>query len=122
MNLNFLKSKESKNASWIIGGKILQMILSLFVGALSARYLGPANYGTINYGMALTSFFMSFCTLGLHNIVVKDFVENPEDQGKTLGSAIFMRMLSSLASSIMIISVSFFINGYIIISRSSIIE
>lgn len=107
MNLSFLKSKETKNASWIIGGKIAQMALSLFVGVLSARYLGPANYGTINYGMALTSFFMSLCTLGLPKIVIKDFLDNPDEQGEALGSAIMMRVISSLASSAMIIGISF---------------
>ena len=70
MNLNFLKSKESKNAMWLIGGRVAQMVLSLFVGVLSARYLGPANYGTINYATALVSFFMSFCTLGINSIIV----------------------------------------------------
>lgn len=107
MNLRFLKSKESKNAMWIIGGKVAQMILSLFVGVLSARYLGPANYGTISYATALVSFFTSFCTLGLHNIVVKDLLENPQDEGKTVGSAIFMRIVTSVLSCIMIVCVSF---------------
>lgn len=95
---------------WIIGGKVVQMLLSLFVGVLSARYLGPANYGSISYGMALTSFFMSFCTLGLHNIIVKDFIENPNEQGKALGTAIVIRMLTSTASCIMIICISFVID------------
>lgn len=110
MNFSFLKSKESKNAGWIIGGKIAQMMLSLLVGVLSARHLGPANYGTINYAMSLTSFFMSFCTLGLHSVLVKDFIESPEKQGEALGSAIFMRILSSAASCIMIICISFVID------------
>lgn len=91
---------------WIIGGKIVQMILSLFVGVWSARYLGPSNYGTINYAHALVSFFMSFCTLGLQKIIVKDFVENPEEQGVALGSAIFMRTLSSIASCVVIVCAS----------------
>ena len=56
MNLKFLKAKESQNAMWLIGGKVIQMILSLFVGVISARYLGPSNYGLISYGVALTSF------------------------------------------------------------------
>lgn len=110
MNFKFLKAKESKNAMWLIGGKVVQMILSLFVGVISARYLGPSNYGLISYGSALTSFFMSFCTLGINSIIVKDFFDHPEEQGKALGSAIFMRLVSSLCSSILIISISFVID------------
>ena len=106
MKFSLLKNKESKNALWLIGGKVAQMILSLFVGVLSARYLGPSNYGLINYGAALVSFFMSFCTLGINSIIVKDFIENPDEQGETLGSAILMRIISSLGCCILIFSIS----------------
>lgn len=107
MILKVLKSKEAKNSLWLIGGKILQMILSLLVGILSARYLGPRNYGLINYGTALVSFFMAFCTLGINSIIVKDFFDNPEEQGMAVGSAIGMRILSSFCSCVLVISVSF---------------
>lgn len=110
MKLDFLKAKESKNAMWLIGGKVIQMILSLFVGVISARYLGPANYGLVSYGTALTSFFMSFCTLGINSIIVKEFFDYPDEQGKALGSAIFMRLISSLCSSVLVICVSFILD------------
>mgnify|MGYP003295132964 CR=1 FL=1 len=35
------------NAMWDIGGKALLMVLTLVVGMLTARYLGPSNYGII---------------------------------------------------------------------------
>ena len=47
-----IRNKELNNASWIIGGRVAQMVLALVVGILTVRYLGPANYGLINYGMA----------------------------------------------------------------------
>lgn len=50
-------NKEVKNAGWLIGGKIIQMLLSLVVGVLTARYLGPGNYGLVNYGAAYVGFF-----------------------------------------------------------------
>lgn len=107
MKLNLLKSKETKNALWLIGGKVAQMVLSLFVGIFSARYLGPSNYGLVNYGVALVSFFMSFCTLGINSIIIKDFFDHPEEQGQAIGSAIGMRFFSSLCSCICIICISF---------------
>lgn len=101
-----LKSKEAQNAFWLIGGKVLQMVLSLFVGVLSARYLGPSNYGLISYGTALTNFFMSFCTLGINSIIIKDFFDHSEEQGQAIGTAIVLRLLSSLCSCIMVIGIS----------------
>lgn len=51
-----LNSRVAKNASWLIAGRIIQMILSFFVGLLTARYLGPGNYGLINYAATYTTF------------------------------------------------------------------
>lgn len=105
MKLNFLRGKEAKNASWLIGGKIAQMILSLFVGALTARFLGPDNYGLISYGNAMMGFFMSLCTLGINSIIVKEFFDHPDEEGTALGSALLLRAISSICSALMVIAV-----------------
>lgn len=97
------QNKEIKNAGWLIGGKIIQMILSFFISIVTARYLGPGNYGKINYATAYVSFFTSFCTLGINSVIIKDFVDNQNEQGKTIGTTLFLRMISSVLSSLMII-------------------
>ena len=101
-----LNNKESKNAIWLISGKVAQMLLSLFVGVISARYLGPSNYGLISYANAMVAFVMSFCTLGINSVIVKELYDYPEEQGKTLGSAIMMRVISSVLSAGAVIGVS----------------
>ncbi len=106
MRFDFLKTKESQNALWLIGGRVAQMALSIVVGALSARYLGPANYGLINYASALVSFFMSLCTLGLNSIIIKEFFDHPDEQGIALGTAVVMRFVSSFCSAILAICIS----------------
>jgi len=95
---------------WLIGGRVMQMVLSLFVGVLSARYLGPSNYGLISYGFSLVNFFMSFCTLGINSVIIKDFFDHPEEQGQAIGSAILMRALASFCSGILVVGVSFFMD------------
>ena len=47
--LKSIKNKEIKNAGWIIGERIVQTLLSFIAGILSASYLGPENYGSLNY-------------------------------------------------------------------------
>ncbi len=107
----FLKNKEVKNASWLIGGRIAQMVLSLFVGILTARYLGPGNYGLVNYGTAYVTFFTALCGLGLNSVIIKDFVDHPEEQGEAIGSALTMRLLSSILSSVMIVGIVSIVDG-----------
>ena len=101
----FAGSKEAKNAIWIIGGRIAQMILSFFVGVLTARYLGPSNYGIMNYAAAYVAFFTAFCTLGINSVIIKDFVDHPDEQGEAIGTTLVLRAVSSLLSAIMIIGI-----------------
>lgn len=102
-----LKSKVAKNAGWLIAGRIIQMGLSFFVGLLTARYLGPSNYGLISYAGTYTTFFASLCTLGINSIIVKNFIDYPEDEGTILCTAIILRAISSVASLIAILGISF---------------
>lgn len=101
----FFLNKEIKNAIWLIGGRILQMLISLIVGILTARYLGPDNYGLINYGLAYVTFFTSLCTLGINSIIIKNFVDFPEEQGETIGTTLALRIISSILSNFIIIAV-----------------
>ena len=101
----FINNKEIKNASWIIGCKVLQMIFELIVSVISARYLGPGNYGLIHYATAYVAFFTSLCTLGINGVIIKEFADHPNDIGYAIGTSIFMRAISSILSSIMIVSI-----------------
>lgn len=103
--LDFKKNRIIKNAGWLIGGRIAQMAISLIVGLLTARYLGPANYGLISYANAYIAFFTSLCTLGINSILVKELIDHPDEEGEILGSSILMRMVSSILSAISIIAI-----------------
>ena len=102
---NLFRNKSVKNASWLISGRIIQMVLSLFVSLLTARYLGPNNYGLINYALAYTSFFSSICTLGINSIIVKELIDNRENEGTIIGTTLVLQTISSFISSGIIVSI-----------------
>lgn len=88
-------NKVIKNASWIIGCKVVQAILNLVVSMLTARYLGPSNYGVITYASSLVAFVVPLVRLGLDGILVQEFVEHPERNGEVIGTATMLTMVSS---------------------------
>lgn len=100
-----------KNASWLMLGKIMQMLLSLVVGVLTARYLGPQNYGLINYGASYVALFSSLCTLGINSVIVKEFVDNPKQQGEAIGTTLVLRAVASLLSIVTIMAIVFVADG-----------
>ena len=99
------RSKFIQNTGWIMFAQIYQMLLSLVIGVLSARYLGPSNYGTINYAASYISFFTIACALGLEGIVVKEMVDNRENEGVVLGSSIGMRLVAGFLSMIAVCAI-----------------
>lgn len=99
------KNKVVKNAGWIIAGKVANKLLAFVVGVFAARYLGPGNYGLINYAAAYATFFASLCTLGINSILVKNFVDYPEQEGETIGTTLLLRAVSSLFSALAIVGI-----------------
>lgn len=103
--LNFLKNRAVKNAGWMVGEKVIQMLISLVVSLLTARYLGPSNYGLINYATSFVAFFSAFCTLGINSLLVKELVDHPDEEGRVLGTALMLRAISSVLSAITIVAI-----------------
>lgn len=90
-------NKVFENAKWIIICRVLQSLIQLVVGMLSARYLGPSNYGLINYASSVVAFFIPVMQLGLQSTLVQEYVDKPEREGETLGTSLVMNLVSALA-------------------------
>ncbi len=86
------------NTGWLLFQNIYSMILSLVIGTLSARYLGPTNYGLIGYGASLVSLFTSISQLGLNSILINELLTRPQEKGKIMGTALVMRFIASIIS------------------------
>lgn len=92
--MNF--GKVFNNAKWIIICKIIQSVLQLVIGMLCARYLGPSNYGLINYAASIAAFAMPVMRLGFNATLVHELVESPEKEGEIMGTSLAMNMMSSV--------------------------
>lgn len=89
-------NKTWKNASWIIGCRVIQSLLSFVVSLMSARYLGPSNYGILQYATSLVAFVTPIMTLGFTNTLVHEFVSYKEHEGEILGTAIFSCVITAV--------------------------
>lgn len=106
--INILRKKSVKNSGWILAEKIYQMIISFILTILTSRYLGPANFGVLNYGATLVSIFLVITKLGLDSIVTNEFIKHRDKEGQILGTSIIMRLISSIIS-MCVISVLVFV-------------
>lgn len=90
-----MKNKLFNNAVWIVGCKLIRSVLALVITMITARYLGPTNYGTINYAAGLVAFAAPLMKLGLSAIMVRELVDRPQDEGKIVGTVTGLNLMSS---------------------------
>ena len=88
-------NKVASNAIWIIAGRVIQALLALVINMLTARYLGPSNFGLITYASSLVAFVVPIMELGFSNVLVKEIVNKPDEEGKILGTSIFFSVCSA---------------------------
>jgi O-antigen/teichoic acid export membrane protein len=98
---NFVNShsevkKIISNTSWLFADRLFRMLFSLIVGVWMARYLGPENFGILNYVISFTSLFFSIATLGLDSVIVHKLIKDPESEKTTLGTIFTFQFLGGL--------------------------
>lgn len=84
------------NTGWQMAQQIYAMIVALVIGSISARYLGPSNYGLINYGTSVITIMTTLTALGLDEVVMNDLVANKNCRGEIIGTAFLMRLVASI--------------------------
>ena len=85
-----------KNFAWLFSDKIVRMGIGLLVGVWVARYLGPEQFGLLNYAVALVALFGAVASMGLNGIVVRDLVNQPDTANETLGSSLVLQIVGGL--------------------------
>lgn len=105
------KGKVAKNAGWIIGIQLVKSILGMVISMLTARFLGPSNFGVINYASSIVAFVAPVMQLGFTGVLVQELVKTPEKEGEILGTAITLSTLSSLFCILGVSAFAFIANG-----------
>lgn len=86
------------NSGWLFADKVIRMLFGLFVGVWTARYLGPDQFGSLNFAIAFVSLFGALSSLGVDSIVVRDLVRTPETQNETLSSAMMLKFFGGITA------------------------
>jgi PST family polysaccharide transporter len=85
--------------------RVVRMGLGLVVGVWVARYLGPAQFGMLNFSVAFVALFAILATLGLEQIVLREVVLRPEQTHEILGTGFALRALGSAVAPALAIGV-----------------
>ncbi len=115
LNVNNLKTRLAhpgfrryfKNTGWMFVGQAFNLLVAFFVGAYVARYLGPANFGLMNYAISFSLLFSFLAGFGIDTILNRDLVKFPEKQDELLGTGFWIKLGGGLLAAIIINLISF---------------
>ena len=110
-NMSGNKKKVLTNVMWALSGKLINMISVLFVGILVARYLGPEQYGIMNYVISYVTLFTIISNFGLDNIEIRELSKNNGKKESIIGTAIMLRFIfAAIAIGLLLVSLIFLKN------------
>lgn len=94
--------KVGANVSWLIGIRVFRLVIGVIVLGAVGRYLGPEQFGVLNYAIALTAIFGVFATLGMDGIIIRELVARPTEAAQVMGTAFVLRLGGALVAMILV--------------------
>ncbi|MBL0742215.1 flippase [Chryseolinea lacunae] len=83
--------------------KMLRLVAGLFIGGYVARYLGPSQYGLLNYVISLVTLFSVIGDLGMESILVRELIRHEEKRDRILGTAFTLKIVAALLIFVLLI-------------------
>lgn len=86
------------NFAWLVCDKVLRLGAGVFVGLVVARYLGPEEFGALNYVLAVTGLILVLVEGGLEPVMRRNVVRAPERAGNVLFAAMCIRGVGAVVA------------------------
>lgn len=97
------KRKILKNVYWATIGKAVNILCGVFVGVLVARYLGPTDFGVMNYVISFVTLFSVLSNFGMDSIEIRELALDPKKRNIIMGTALSLRILLAVIAIIAVV-------------------
>lgn len=76
--------------------RVLRVTVGIFVGVWVARYLGPEQFGLLNYTLSFVGLFTAISTLGLDNIIIREIVKDESRSNLLMGTSFVLKLVGAI--------------------------
>jgi O-antigen/teichoic acid export membrane protein len=95
------------NTGWMFFGQMFSLLISFFIGAWLARYLGPQNFGVLSFSMSFAGLFSFLASMGIDGILNRELVKFPEKESELMGTSLGLKLIGGSAAFLLSISSAF---------------
>ncbi len=102
--------KYSKNTGWLFFGQMFSLLVAFVAGIIVARYLGPKNYGLLNYSIGFASLFSFITAIGSDIVISREIIKNNQEADKIMSSGFVLKLIGGAVAFLAALSFSFIFN------------
>jgi len=103
---NTTKQTIFKNTFWLTISEVVSRTMTFFLFVYVARILGATEYGKFAFALSIIYLFSVFHGFLSSQIITREISRNPENE-KEFSSILFLKLLFSVGTAILIIVISF---------------
>lgn len=81
---------------WLFSDRLIRFGVGFLVGVWVARYLGPEQFGLLNYVMAFVTLIATAVPAGTDNVVIRELAREPQRADQVLAAATVIRLVGTL--------------------------
>lgn len=96
-----MRARVLSNLNWLFVDKVLRLAGGLVIGVWVARYLGPEQFGILNYALAFVALFGAVAKLGFDQVVVREIIDTPKKESVILGTTFTLKLFAGFIAFIL---------------------
>jgi len=97
LTVRIRQSSAARNFGWLLADRCIRLMVGVVVGCWVARYLGKADFGALNYTIALVTIASAVAPLGMDMLAVREIVRKPGEAGGLIGTITGFRLFGAIA-------------------------
>lgn len=107
--LSITRNKIFGGAIWLYFDNFGRLAINIGVLILVARYLGPNDFGLLNYATAVVALFLSLAAFGFDTPATLILVKHSGKEGGILGTLLRLKLVAAIASFMLCVAYVIFV-------------
>lgn len=97
----------ARNLAWLLADRVIRLVLTVGVGFLVARHLGPQRFGTLSFALASVAVLQPLAEMGLEAVLRRKFIQDRGAAPTAAATAGLMRIAGGgIAACLLLASLS----------------
>ena len=91
------------NLNWLFADRVIRIVGGLVIGIWVARYLGPGDYGLLNFALSFVALFGTVGRLSIDPVAVRELTRFPEREKEILGTIFRLKLWGSVVAMVLVL-------------------